>query len=282
MARLCLLVLGLTLALSSSASGAEGVEIELRGGSVTDLQAWLAIFTLSGLAALLTLTALETVLGIDNVVFISVLAAKLPAADRPRTRRLGLTIAMVMRVLLLLVVGWLMRLTSNLFQIPYLNADQGLSGKDLILIVGGGFLLFKAVKEIHHKVESGQTIDEPSHLRKAASVSAVLVQVALIDLVFSLDSVITAVGMTQNIPVMIVAVITSVAVMMVAAEPIARFVEDHPAVKILALAFLVLIGVLLVAEGLGQHLDKGYIYFAMAFALLVELLQIRMGRPRKA
>ncbi|MGF1508113.1 MAG: TerC family protein [Myxococcota bacterium] len=232
------------------------------------------MLSFSGLAALVTLAALETVLGIDNIVFISVVAGKLPPDQRPGARRLGLLLAMGSRILLLLGVGWLMSLTASLFQIPWVNADSGISGRDLILILGGGFLLYKAVKEIHGKVEGRSS--EGHRDVKAHTMAGVLTQIALIDLVFSLDSVITAVGMTQNIPVMILAVMISVGVMIAAADPISRFVDDHPAIKILALAFLVLIGVLLLAEGLGQHINKGYIYFAMAFALLVELLQLRM------
>jgi predicted tellurium resistance membrane protein TerC len=252
-------------------------EVELRGGGILDAEAWLAVATVGGLVALATLTALETVLGIDNIVFISVLASKLPPEDRPKARQIGLLLAMVTRILLLLTVGWLMTLTANLFQIAAINGDDGISGKDLILIVGGGFLLVKAVREIHHKVE-GKGGAESGPRARATSLMGVLAQIALIDVVFSLDSVITAVGMTLNIPVMVLSVMVSIAVMMISAGPISRFVERHPAIKVLALSFLVLIGVLLVAEGLGQHVDKGYIYFAMVFALVVELLNLRMER----
>ena len=235
-------------------------------------EAWIALATPEVLLAVLTLTALEIVLGIDNIVFLSVLTGRLPVEQRPYARRVGLLLAMGMRILLLLSVSWIMSLTRPLLEI----AGVGITGQRLILILGGGFLLYKSVKEIHHKVE-GHT-EEGGAGAVAATMGAVLVQVALIDLVFSLDSVITAVGMTTNIPAMVIAVVASVAVMMVAAGPIGDFVEQHPAIKILALAFLILIGVLLIAEGLGQHMNKGYIYFAMAFALGVELLQIRMAK----
>ena len=274
------LALGLIMyAAGAVASDAGAVASDgVRGGGVFDVEAWRAVLSFAGLAAFVTLAGLEIILGIDNIVFITVLTGKLPEAERPRARRLGLLVAMFSRILLLLFVGWLIQLTRNLFQIPVINADDGVSGKDLILLGGGAFLLFKAVREIHAKVE-GKLEEEGSGGPNAASnFAAVLVQIMLVDIVFSLDSVITAVGMTANIPVMILAVVASVIVMMASADSIAAFVEAHPAVKVLALSFLVLIGVLLIAEGFGQHLDKGYIYFAMAFALVVELLQIRRRR----
>lgn len=269
-------------ALAGPAWAEEAASAAIAGGGALDPQAWAAVLSVSGLAALVTLAGLEIVLGIDNIVFITVLTARLPAAQRPRGRRLGLLAAMVSRIVLLLFVGWLIQLTKNLFQVPYINADDGISGKDLILIAGGGFLLVKAVREIHAKVHDGGREAPLDGAKGAATFGGVLVQIMLVDLVFSLDSVITAVGMTANIPVMILAVMSSVGVMIVAADPIADFVERNPAIKILALSFLVLIGVLLLAEGLGQHIDKGYIYFAMAFALVVELLQIRMARASPA
>lgn len=241
--------------------------------SIFSSDAWVALATPEALIAVLTLTALEIVLGIDNIVFLSVLTGRLPAELRPKARRLGLLLAMVMRILLLLSISWIMSLTRPLVEI----AGFALTGQRLILLLGGAFLLWKSVKEIHHKVEGHD--EQPGVVGVgAATMGATLVQIALIDLVFSLDSVITAVGMTSNIPAMIIAVIASVLVMMWAAGPIGDFVERHPAVKILALAFLILIGVMLLAEGLGQHMEKGYIYFAMAFALTVELLQIRMQK----
>jgi len=239
--------------------------------SVLSVEAWAALATPEALVALLTLTALEIVLGIDNIVFISVLTGRLPPEQRPRARRLGLLLAMGMRILLLLSISWIMSLTQPLFTV----FGQALTGQKLILLAGGAFLLWKSVKEIHHKVEGHHEADAATAV--AVTVGAVLAQIAVVDLVFSLDSVITAVGMTTNIPAMIIAVIASVMVMMWAAGPIGDFVENHPAIKILALAFLILIGVMLIAEGLGQHMNKGYIYFAMAFALGVELLQIRMA-----
>ena len=239
--------------------------------SILSGEAWVALATPEALVALLTLTALEIVLGIDNIVFLSVLTGRLPVEQRPYARRIGLLLAMGMRILLLLSISWVMSLTSPLLVV----AGFSLTGQKLILLVGGAFLLWKSVTEIHHKVEGHH--EASAATAAVATMGAVLVQIALIDLVFSLDSVITAVGMTTNIPAMVVAVIASVMVMMWAAGPIGDFVERHPAIKILALSFLILIGVMLIAEGLGQHMNKGYIYFAMAFALGVELLQIRMA-----
>lgn len=262
------------------AAGSE-TSAPVAGGGVFSAEAWAAVLTSSGLAALVTLTGLEIVLGIDNIVFISVLTARLPEAKRPRVRRWGLVAAMVSRILLLLAVGWLMQLTQPLFQVPIVNSDDGISGKDLILVAGGAFLLFKATKEIHERVE-GKAQGDASTREIGGNMASVLAQIMVVDLVFSLDSVITAVGMTANIPVMVLAVVSSVSVMMIAANPIADFVERHPSMKVLALAFLVLIGVLLVAEGLGQHLEKGYVYFAMAFSLSVELLQLRMTAQQRS
>lgn len=227
------------------------------------------LLSVHSLIALLTLTALEIVLGIDNVVFISILAGKLPEAQRPRARFVGLGLAMVMRVALLLAVGAIMKLTADLFSV----AGIGISGKDLILLVGGLFLIGKATYEIHEKME-GHAHSRGGG-RAAASFSAVIVQIVLIDLVFSLDSVITAVAMAQHIEIMVAAVIIAVLVMMASAGVISDFVDRHPTVKMLALSFLLLIGVLLVADGLDQHIDKGYVYFAMAFSLFVEVLNIR-------
>lgn len=243
---------------------------------ILSAEAWAALATPEALIALATLTLLEIVLGIDNIVFISVLTGRLPPEQRPRARRVGLLLAMGMRILLLLSITWIMSLTAPLFT----AFGMGFTGQKLILLAGGGFLLWKSVKEIHHKVEGHHEAAGAAAVK--ATMGAVLVQIAMVDLVFSLDSVITAVGMTTNIPAMVIAVIASVGVMLWAAGPIGDFVERHPAVKILALAFLILIGVLLIAEGLGQHLNKGYIYFAMAFALVVELLQIRMANRAKA
>jgi predicted tellurium resistance membrane protein TerC len=221
--------------------------------------------------ALLTLTVLEIVLGIDNIIFISILVGKLAKAQQPKARRLGLGLAMFIRIGLLASLAWMARLTSPLFSV----LGKGISGRDLILLVGGLFLLTKATREIHEKLE-GEEGEASS--RVAASFSAVLVQILLLDVVFSLDSVITAVGMANHLTIMIAAVVIAVGVMMFAAGPIGEFVARHPTVKMLALAFLILIGMSLVAEGLGQHIPKGYIYFSMAFSVFVEALNLRAHR----
>jgi predicted tellurium resistance membrane protein TerC len=233
------------------------------------------IITAENLLALLTLTLLEIVLGIDNIVFISILTGKLPPKDRPRARRIGLSLAMIMRIALLLAISWVMRLTDPLFE-PF---GHPISGRDLILLGGGLFLMAKATWEIHDKLEGSEHHDGKG--RKAATFGAILVQILLLDLVFSLDSVITAVGMADAIWVMVAAVIIAVGAMLVFAGAVSEFVERHPTVKMLALAFLILIGVMLTAEGLGQHVNKGYIYFAMAFSLGVELLNMRLRRMSK-
>jgi predicted tellurium resistance membrane protein TerC len=224
--------------------------------------------------ALLTLTLLEIVLGIDNIVFISILAGKLPAAQQARARRLGLGAAMIMRILLLLSITWITRLTAPLFAV----LGHSISGRDLILIVGGLFLVAKSTIEIHDKLESDEG---HASARVAASLGAVVAQIMVLDIVFSLDSVITAVGMARHLAVMIAAVVIAVGVMMVAAGPISDFVHRHPTVKMLALSFLLLIGVSLLAEGLGQHLSKGYIYFAMGFSVFVEMLNLRVRAVTK-
>ncbi len=226
---------------------------------LADPQAWIA---------LLTLLALEIVLGIDNIVFISILAGKLPQAQQQRAVYTGLLLAMVTRVLLLFSVSWLVGLTAPLLTVLGL----ALSGRDLILLAGGLFLIYKAVGEIHDKLE-GEEGHESAKV--AASFAAVIGQILILDIVFSLDSVITAVGMADDIAIMVIAVIVAILIMLVAANAIVRFVESHPTVKMLALSFLILIGVSLVAEGLGQHIPKGYIYFSMAFAVMVEFLNIR-------
>jgi predicted tellurium resistance membrane protein TerC len=218
---------------------------------------------------LLTLTVLEIVLGIDNIIFISILSGRLPAAQQRKARLWGLALAMVMRVLLLLSLSWIMGLTRPFFSI----ANLDVSGRALILIGGGLFLLAKSTREIHHKFEE----DEQSTSRSAgASFSSVLVQIVLLDIVFSLDSVITAVGMVDEVAVMIVAVIVAVAVMMIFAGRISSFIERHPTLKMLALSFLLLIAVNLIGEGLGFHIPKGYTYFAMAFSVMVEMLNLKM------
>jgi len=224
--------------------------------------------------ALATLTLLEIVLGIDNIVFISILANKLPQAQRAKARYIGLGLAMIMRILLLLSLSWVMRLTDPLFAV----FGHEVSGRDLILIFGGLFLIAKATSEIHDRLEG-----EEGHTSKKVvpSLASVLVQIALLDVVFSLDSVITAVGMVDEIGVMITAVIVAIVFMMVFAGAISRFVGEHPTVKMLALSFLLLIGVMLVAEGFGQHIPKGYIYFAMGFSVFVEILNLRMNKARR-
>jgi predicted tellurium resistance membrane protein TerC len=223
--------------------------------------------------ALLTLTALEIVLGIDNVVFISILSGKLPPNQQERARRIGLGLAMLMRILLLLAISWVIGLTEPLFSI----AGNEFSGRDLILILGGLFLLGKATFEIHEKLEGHEAQHEAGAI---TSMGAVLVQIVLLDIVFSLDSVITAVGMSDEIGVMIAAVVIAVGVMLVSARAVSGFVNRHPTVKMLALSFLLLIGMALVADGWGLHIPKGYIYFAMGFSVFVEALNLRV-RSRK-
>jgi predicted tellurium resistance membrane protein TerC len=233
-----------------------------------------AFLTSDGLLALVTLTFLEIILGVDNVIFISILSGKLPARDQQKARRVGLLAAMVMRIGLLMSIAWIVRLTAPLFTV----FGQEISGRDLILIGGGLFLLGKATLEIHERLEG-----EEAHgsTRLAPSFGAVIVQIMLLDIVFSLDSVITAVGMAEDISVMVAAVVLSVGIMMFSAEPISAFVSKHPTVKVLALSFLLLIGMSLVGDGLGMHVPKGYIYFAMGFSVFVELvnLRVRKGGP---
>jgi predicted tellurium resistance membrane protein TerC len=233
-----------------------------------------SLFSITSLVSLATLASLEIVLGIDNVIFIAILSGRLPTAQQATARRLGIGAAVVTRILLLLSISWVMGLTRPLFSL----ANMAVSGKQLILIAGGLFLIAKSTYEIHDKLEGEE------HAVGAAGARAlglVVVQIMLVDMVFSLDSVITAVGMTSHIPIMIVAVLLAATVMLVFSGPISDFVHRHPTMKVLALAFLILIGVMLMAEGFGQHINKGYIYFAMAFSLLVELLNMRL-RTKKA
>ena len=218
---------------------------------------------------LLTLTVLEIVLGIDNIIFISILAGKLPREQQGRARRIGLVGAMVTRIALLAGLAWIIRLTAPLFQV----LGRPISGRDLILIAGGLFLLAKSTREIHQGVEGEE---DPSGKKARATLAGVVGQIMLLDIVFSLDSVITAVGMSRHLAVMITAVVLAVGVMMIAAAPISDFVHRHPTIKMLALSFLLLIGVSLIADGLGQHIAKGYIYFAMGFSVFVEMLNIRI------
>jgi len=232
-------------------------------GWVADPQSWIAF---------LTLAALEIVLGIDNIVFISILVGKLPAQQQAGAYKIGLGLAMVMRILLLLSLSWIMGLTEPILTIP-LVANE-VSGRDLVLIVGGLFLVAKSTMEIHEKLEGHEG---GKSARVAASYSSVLLQIMALDIVFSLDSVITAVGMVQHVAIMIAAVVAAVLVMMVFARPIGNFVARRPTIKMLALAFLLAIGVMLITDGFGHHVPKGYIYFAMAFSLFVEMLNLRAG-----
>jgi predicted tellurium resistance membrane protein TerC len=231
---------------------------------ITDPQAWVGFATL---------TVLEIVLGIDNIIFISILAGKLPRDQQAKARYIGLGLAMVMRIALLFSLSWIIRLTEPLFDV----LGQEISGRDLVLLIGGLFLIAKATHEIHHRLEG----EEGERSAKVApSLRSVLIQIMLLDIVFSLDSVITAVGMVDQLGVMVAAVVTAVAFMMLFARPVSEFVERHPTVKILALSFLILIGVSLVAEGFDQHIRKGYIYFAMAFSVVVEMLNLRVRKTK--
>jgi predicted tellurium resistance membrane protein TerC len=225
--------------------------------------------------ALLTLTALEIVLGIDNIIFISILVSKLPKQLQNKARLIGLSAAMIMRILLLFSLSWIIGLTEPWFTI----LDQEISGRDLILLLGGLFLLGKATFEIHEKLEGHEG---HASARVAPSFTSIIIQIMLLDIVFSLDSVITAVGMADDIEVMIAAVVIAIGVMMVSAKSISEFVDQHPTVKMLALSFLLLIGFTLVAESFDQHISKGYIYFAMGFSVFVEMLNLRLRRPKEA
>jgi predicted tellurium resistance membrane protein TerC len=233
---------------------------------ITSPEAWIA---------LTTLTFLEIVLGVDNIIFISILVGRLPKEQRQRGRVLGLAFAMGTRILLLLLLTWIMRLQAVLFSVR----DVEISGRDLILIGGGLFLLAKATLEIHDSLEGEDSHD--GHAPKHSGFLSVIIQIGLIDIVFSLDSVITAVGLVDQLAVMIIAIVIAVGVMMFAAAAIGRFVDDHPTIKMLALSFLVLIGVALIGEGVDVHIPKGYIYFAMAFSVVVEMLNLRVRRGRR-
>ena len=232
---------------------------------LSDPQAWIALFTL---------TALEIVLGVDNIIFISILVGRLPEAQRQRARILGLGFAMFTRIALLLSLAWVMTLTE-----PLVSIGRDISGRDLILVGGGLFLLWKSVHEIHNSLEG--EADEHTAAAVRASFATVIVQIAILDIIFSLDSVITAVGMVDEVPIMVLAIVIAVGVMMFAAKPIGEFVDRHPTVKMLALSFLILVGMALVAEGWGYPIPKGYIYFAMAFSVVVEMLNIRVRARRQ-
>lgn len=224
--------------------------------------------------ALLTLVALELVLGVDNVIFISILSGKLPPQDQQRARATGIALAVITRILLLLSLSWIISLTNPFFHLPWFGGEQiGISGRDLILIVGGLFLLWKSTHEIHDKLEGKEG---HASAQVAANFASVIIQIMLLDIVFSLDSVITAIGMVDHIMIMVIAVIVAAGVMIFTAKPIGDFVEHHPTIKILALSFLLLIGFTLIVEGLHQHISKGYVYFAMGFSVFVELINIRI------
>ncbi|MDN7125228.1 TerC family protein [Pseudidiomarina terrestris] len=232
------------------------------------------IFLPEAWVALATLTALEVVLGIDNIIFISILVGRLPEHQRQKARQIGLLLAMGMRIALLLAIVWVMGLTETLFSVFSFD----FSGRDLILFFGGLFLLGKSTLEIHHSLEG---VEEHKTAGKTATFAAIITQIAVIDMVFSLDSVITAVGLVDYVAVMIIAVVVAVLVMMLAAKAIGDFVDSHPTIKMLALSFLILIGFTLMGEGLGFHVPKGYVYFAMAFSLIVELLNIKVRKRNK-
>ena len=236
---------------------------------LTDPDVWIS---------LLTLTLLEIVLGIDNLIFISILSGKLPPEQQAKARKVGLALALVTRILLLCSLAWVMKLDQPFWRSVLLGHEVSLSGKDVILLLGGLFLVFKSTREIHEKIEGGH---EGHAVKHVPSFNAAIVQILLLDLVFSLDSVITAVGMANRIGVMVAAVVLAMVVMLVFVEHISRFVDRHPTIKMLALSFLILIGTMLVAEGCHQHVPKGYIYFAMAFSALVEMLNIKVRTKAK-
>ena len=242
-------------------------------------------------AALLTLVVLEVVLGIDNLVFIAILSNKLPAHQQAKARRIGLSLALIMRIALLMLIGWIVTLQTPLFDLGIQGGmdnhgvptfETAFSGRDLILLAGGFFLLWKATKEIHHNIDpepaSGNLLDKKGAVQM--TFSAAIAQIIALDLVFSIDSILTAVGMTDHVPIMVTAVIITVSIMLVAADPLARFIEKNPTLVMLALAFLVMIGLVLIADGFGFHVPKGYIYAAMAFSVAVELLNM-IGRNRR-
>lgn len=234
------------------------------------------LWTLESLAALFTLTGLEIVLGIDNIVVLAVVSGRLPVSQRSKAQRVGLSLAMIMRIVLLLSISLIVRMQQPLFTLW----GRGFNLRDMVLLFGGLFLVWKSVREIHEKTE--QKPESTLAVREVSGFRGAIVQIILLDMVFSIDSVITAVGMSQQIPIMVAAVVLAVLVMMFFASPVTGFVNRHPSIHMLALAFLLLIGVMLVSEGLGKHIEKGYIYFAMAFSLLVEMLNIRERRVRRS
>lgn len=238
------------------------------------------LLTTAAITSIFTLTLLEIVLGVDNIIFISIIAGKLEPADQAKARRLGLLSAMTIRVGLLFVLGFILGLEKDLFNLSDLGLpiDMGMSGKDMILLIGGVFLLYKATSEIHHKLEGEEDDMDSSKPGVVASLSRAVMDITVINVIFSIDSIITAVGMTNSIPIMAVSVILSTIAMLLFAKNVGDFVEKHPTVKMLALSFLVMIGTLLVAESFHVHVPKGYVYFAMAFSFIVEILNIRMKK----
>lgn len=237
------------------------------------------------IVSLLTLTFLEIVLGIDNIIFISIVSSKLPKAQQPKARYLGLVLAMIFRVCLLFGITFIIKLTNPLFTIPFIESEGqplGISIKDLILILGGFFLIAKSVSELHHKMEIDEEVKEKEIKNAGKKFGAIIFQIVLIDAVFSIDSILTAVGLVENVWIMIIAVVISILIMMIFAGPIAEYIDKNPTLQILALAFLVAIGIILIAEGFHQHINKGYIYTAMAFGLSVEFLNMRMRKKRDA
>jgi predicted tellurium resistance membrane protein TerC len=240
------------------------------------------LLTAEGLASLVSLAVMEIVLGIDNIIFVAILSQKVAPAQRKQVRRLGIGLALILRIGLLLTLSWIMSLTRPLFTVPVL--DHGVSGRDLVLIIGGLFLMFKSTHELYDRVENADSPELAASATDAASASfaGTLIQILLLDIVFSLDSVITAVGMARAVIVMIIAMVIAVGVMLIFADKISDLITRHPSLKVLALAFLLLIGVLLVADGFGHHINKGYVYFAMAFSLGVELFNMRVRKKARA
>ncbi len=236
------------------------------------------LFTMDGLIAFLTLSLLEIVLGIDNIIFISILTNKLPEDTRPRARFAGIALALIFRIIMLLGITWIIGLTAPLFEL----FSMVFTGRDLVLLAGGLFLIAKSTSEIHHKMESEEGEEQGKTTKVPGSFISSIVQIGLVDIVFSFDSILTAIGMTEEIVIMILAVIVSLGVMLVFAGRIASFIEKHPTLQVLALSFLILIGVVLIAEGLHQHISKGYIYFAVAFSLTVEAVNIRVLKSQKS
>lgn len=235
-----------------------------------------AVFTTEGLIAFLTLSLLEIVLGIDNIIFISILTNKLPKEIQPSARLAGISLALIFRVIMLFGITWIIQLTQPLFSI----LEMEFTGRDLVLLAGGLFLLAKSTSEIHHKMEGEEEHQKTTSAKVKKGFIGIIVQIALLDIVFSFDSILTAIGMTKDLAIMIMAVIVSLAVMLVFAGKIADFIAKHPTLQVLALSFLILIGVMLIAEGFHQHISKGYIYFAVAFSLLVEIINMRMRREK--